>query len=142
MDLRERIDIDFMEAYKAKEMDKKTFLGVLKASIESLKGKGIQPTNENVLKVFKTIEKGIVENIEGRMKAGMDTTGEELELKYLKLYQPREMSEDEIREIVKDMLNKTDVKNQGALMGVFNRENTGKGFDNKTVARIISEELS
>ena len=57
--LKEKINLDFVEAYKAKQMDKKNFLGVLKGAIQAQEGRMIDSTDENVLKVIKAMEKGI-----------------------------------------------------------------------------------
>ena len=51
------------------------------------------------------------------------------------------MTEDEIRFIVKHIISVSTNKNQGFLMGTFNKENVGKAFDNKIVSKIIQEEL-
>lgn len=142
MTLKEHINIDFMDAYKNKDMKKKDFLGVLKGMVQTNEGKQIPSTDENILKIIKSIEKGIIENIEGRKKSGLDISEQELELLYIKPYQPTLMGEDEIRFIVKEIISKSTNKNQGFLMGVFNKENTGKAFDNKMVSKIIQEELS
>lgn len=140
--LKEKINADFMEAYKNKNMEKKNFLGVLKGTIQTQEGKLIESTDENVLKVIKAFEKGIVETIESKKSLGQDTSNAELELGYLKPYMPVLMSEDEIRLAIKELLTRDGVnRNQGFLMGLFNKEQKGKGFDNKIVSRLITEEL-
>jgi uncharacterized protein YqeY len=143
MILKEKINADFMEAYKSKDMEKKNFLGVLKGAIQTQEGKQIESTDENVLKVIKALENGIVETIESKIKIGQDTIKSELELSYLKPYMPTLMSEDEIRSIVKEIVSREGInKNQGFLMGMFNKEQKGKAFDNKAVSKIINEELA
>jgi uncharacterized protein YqeY len=143
MTIKERINNDFMEAYKSKDMEKKNFLGVLKGSIQTQEGKQIESTDENVLKVIKAMEKGLNETVEGKAKMGMDVSKQKLELSYLKVYMPEMMSDDEVRLIVKEILSREGVnKNQGFLMGIFNKEQKGKGFDNKAVSRIIMEEIA
>jgi uncharacterized protein YqeY len=143
MILKEKINADFMEAYKSKDMEKKNFLGVLKGAIQTQEGKQIESTDENVLKVIKALEKGIVETIESKIKIGQDPSKSELELSYLKPYMPTLMNEDEIRSIVKEIVSREGInKNQGFLMGMFNKEQKGKAFDNKAVSKIINEELA
>jgi uncharacterized protein YqeY len=60
MNLKERINSDFMIAYKAKDMNKKTFLGILKGTLQTqeTKRKPILSTDDNVLLLIRTIEKG------------------------------------------------------------------------------------
>ena len=142
MTLKETINTDFMEAYKSKNMEKKNFLGVLKGALQTQEGKQIESTDENVLKVIKSFEKGINETIEGKIKLQLDIEEQKLELSYLQPYLPTLMGEDEIRLIVKEIVSREDInKNQGFLMGLFNKEQKGKAFDNKTVSKIINEEL-
>lgn len=143
MSLKERINTDFMEAYKAKNMEKKNFLGVLKGAIQTQEGKMIESTDENVMKVIKAFEKGIKETLEGKTKLGKDTEQQKNELLFLQGYLPTLMSEDEVRGIVKEILSREGInRNQGFLMGTFNKEQNGKGFDNKAVSKIIMEELA
>ena len=132
-----------MEAYKAKDMEKKNFLGVLKGAIQTQEGKMVESTDENVMKVIKAFEKGIKETLEGKTKLGENVDQQNIELSYIKVYLPTLMSDDEVRGIVKEMLSREGInKNQGFLMGTFNKEQHGKGFDNKTVSKIIMEELA
>ncbi len=142
MTIKEQISADFMDAYKAKDMEKKNFLGVLKGAIQTQEGKSIESTDENVLKVIKSLEKGVTETIESLKKEGTDTSIQEKELSYLKPYLPTLMSEDEIRSIVKEILSRPVNKNIGVLMGTFNKENQGKAFDNKVVSNIIKEAIA
>lgn len=140
MTLKEQIKLDFMTAYKAKEMDKKNFLGVLKGSIETQEGKGIESTDENVLKAIKSLEKGLIENIEGGKKMGLDVSKEETELSFLKPYLPELMDEKTIRDNVQLIIVESGEKNAGKIIGLFNKEFRGLA-DNKIVGRIIQEEL-
>lgn len=142
MTIKDQINTDFMEAYKAKNMEKKNFLGVLKGAIQTQEGKNIESTDENVLKVIKSLEKGINENIEGRKATGLDTTEQELELSYIKPYQPELMSEDELRIKVQHVIFDSGETNMGKIMGIFNKTYAGQAFDNKIVGKLIKEELA
>lgn len=142
MTLKEQIDNDFKEAYKARNMAKKTFLGVVKGAIQTQEGNMVPSTDENVLKIVKKFEKSINEMITSKIKLGHSVEDEKLELEYIQPYLPQLMGEDEIRAIVKELVSRPDInKNQGVLMGTFNREQKGKAFDNKTVSKIITESL-
>ena len=77
--LKDKISEDFMKAFKAKDMDKKNFLGVVKGEIQLQEGRGIDSTDENVLKVLKKIEKSLKQtNTEEATK----------ELSYIEKYLP------------------------------------------------------
>lgn len=143
MVLKERINIDFTEAYKNKNIDKKNFLGVLKGAIQTQEGKMIQSTDENVLKVIKSLEKGLKETIESLKLQDADTATAELELSYLKPYMSEMMDESVIRELVRQIIVNNSSKNVGAIMGTFMKENgrSGLAFDAKAVSNIIKEEI-
>jgi uncharacterized protein YqeY len=122
MTLKEKINADFMEAYKSKDMEKKNFLGVLKGAIQTQEGKQIESTDENVLKVIKAFEKGINETIESKTKINEDVSQQLLEKQHLEVYMPALMSEEEIRGVVKEFLSRENItRNQGFLMGLFNK---------------------
>lgn len=140
--LKEKINADFMEAYKNKDMEKKNFLGVVKGAIQTQEGKSIESTDENVLKVIKSVEKGINQTIESLKGEGADTSAQEKELSFLKPYLPTLMSEIDVRTIVKEIVSRPINKNIGLLMGTFVKENKGKGFDIKVVNKIIQEEIA
>jgi uncharacterized protein YqeY len=145
MTIKEQIEADFMTAYKAKDMAKKNFLGVLRGAIkkqETQETKPLESTDENVLKVIKSMEKGILENIEGRKASSLDIAEQELELTYIKPYQPAQMSEDEIRVNIHQVIIESGETNAGKIMGLFNKTFAGKAFDNKIVSKLIKEELA
>jgi uncharacterized protein YqeY len=143
MTLKERINKDFMESYKARDLVKKNFLGVLKGAIQTQEGKQIESTDENVIKVIKSLEKGLIETIDAKTKLGQTSDVESNELTYLQPYLPVLMGEDEIRSIINEIFTREGInKNQGFLMGTFNKEQKGKAFDNKIVSKIINEQLT
>ena len=140
MNLKEKINADFMEAYKNKDMNKKNFLGVLKGAIQTQEGKNIESTDENVLKAIKSLEKGINETIDAKIKVDDTTFDQLMELEYLKPYLPTLMSEAEIRTAVHQVIIDSGESNMGKIMGLFNKQFSGKA-DNKIVSKIIQEEL-
>jgi uncharacterized protein len=142
MKLKEQINTDFIEAYKTKNMEKKNFLGVLKGAIQTQEGNLIESTDENVLKVIKSFEKSIKQTVEAKVKLDESTFEQEMELTYLEPYLPKLMSESEISSIIDEILSRPNInKNQGFLIGTFNKENNGKAFDNKVVLSLIASKL-
>jgi len=129
--LKERINSDFMIAFKAKEMDKKNFLGVVKGEIQLQEGRGIDSTDDNVLKVLKKLEKSLKQT---------NTEQSLLELTYIEDYLPKLMSEEQIRGIVTGYVSEG-IQNIGQMMGRFNKEHSGKA-DNKLVSEIIKSILN
>lgn len=128
MNLRERINQDFLSAYKEKNMAKKTFLGVIKGEIDNLQGKGIEINDDSIMGILKAMEKSLkLTNNEQSL----------MELEYLKVYLPTMLSEDEIRKIIVELKEKevTSIKD---VMGYFNSNYRGL-VDNSIVAKIIKE---
>ena len=63
MNLNERINADFMIAFKAKQMGKKNFLGVIRGEIQTQVGKGLEPNDQNITKIVKKIEKSLLQGM-------------------------------------------------------------------------------
>jgi uncharacterized protein YqeY len=139
--LKERINVDFMSAFKERNMNKKNFLGLLKGTIETQEKKLIESTDENVLKQLKIVEKNLLETIKNKEKVNLSYENEQIELTYLQAYIPKSMSEEEITEIVTNYIENGEKRNLGYLMGKFNVENNGKNFDNKLVSEIIKKNI-
>jgi len=131
MKLTERINADFMEAFKAKDMNKKNFLGVVKGEIQNEVGRSGKDDDETVMGILKKIEKSLKQT----------NTAESLaELEYIKPYLPSLMGEDRIREIILGL--KTDgVTDMGKMMGAFNKDYRGQA-DNAVVSKIVKEVLA
>lgn len=131
MKLTERINTDFMLAFKAKEMEKKNFLGVVKGEIQNEVGRSGKDDDETVMGILKKIEKSLKQT----------NTAESLaELEYIKPYLPSLMGEDRIREIILGL--KTDgVTDMGKMMGAFNKDYRGQA-DNTVVSKIVKEVLA
>lgn len=131
MSLKERINADFMAAFKAKEMDKKNFLGVVKGEIQNEVGRSGKDDNETVMGILKKIEKSLKQTNSAESLA---------ELEYIKPYLPIMMGEDRIREILINY-KANGLNNVGQMMGEFNK--TFKGMaDNTVVSRIVKEVLA
>ena len=128
MNLKEKINADFITAFKAKEMEKKNFLGLLKGEIQNEEGRGTTTTDETVMVILRKMEKSLKQtNTEESMG----------ELKYLEPYLPQLMSEDQIRVIVL-AYKAAGLTNVGQIMGQFNKEHKGLA-DNKLVSNIVAE---
>ncbi len=130
MTLKERINADFMFAFKNKEKDKKNFLGVVKGEIQNEEGRSGQVTDEVVMGILRKIEKSLKQtNTEESLK----------ELEYINPYLPQMMSESLIREKVTTYVL-SGLTNVGQIMGEFNKHYKGLA-DNKVVSMVVKEIL-
>ena len=75
----------------------------------------------------------------------MDLEKEELsQIKYLEVYLPKQLSEDEIEEYISIKLNEIEnfsLKDMGRLMGLLMKELSGKA-DGKIISKILKRKLS
>ena len=128
MNLKEQINVDFIKAFKAKEMERKNFLGLLKSEIQNEEGRGTVTTDGTVLIILRKMEKALK----------LTNNSESLvELSYMEPYLPSLMSEEQIRTIVKAYKD-AGLTNAGQIMGQFNKEHKGLA-DNKLVSNIVAE---
>jgi uncharacterized protein YqeY len=131
MTLKERINADFMLAFKNKDMSKKNFLGVIKGEIQTEEGRTGVATDEVVLGILKKMEKSLTQT----------NTPESLkELEYIKPYLPQLMSREQVISLIKEMINNGH-DNMGKIMKQFNTEYSGKA-DNKIVSEVTKELLA
>jgi uncharacterized protein YqeY len=128
MTLKDKINYDFVEAFKNKETDKKNFLGVIKGEIQNEEGRTGPITDEKVLSILKKLEKSLVQT---------NTSDSLKELDVLKPYLPVMMSESRIEEIISNYVD-NGLSNVGQIMGEFNKNFKGQA-DNKIVSEIVKK---
>lgn len=128
MTLKEKINADFMSAFKNKEMDKKNFLGVVKGEIQNEEGRSGAVTDETVLNILRKMEKSLKQtNTEESLR----------ELEYVKPYLPQLMSRDEIVSVIKEMVENGH-DNVSKIMKQFNTLYRGKA-DNSIVSEVAKK---
>lgn len=132
MTLKEQINADFMAAFKAKDMDRKNFLGVVKGEIQNEAGRSGKEDDDTVLAILKKMEKSLTQtNTEESLK----------ELEYIKPYLPKMMEYDEIETIILDYYNNKGLSTMGDMMKEFNANYKGKA-DNKLVSSLINKTIA
>jgi uncharacterized protein YqeY len=131
--LKEKINQDFMVAFKSKEMEKKNFLGVIKGEIQNAEGRGVESNDENVMSILKKVEKSLKESI----KSG--DVESEFQLNILNEYLPKLMSSEDVKKEV-ELIVQEGAKNIGMVMGSFNKKFQGKA-DNSEVRKFAEEIL-
>lgn len=131
MKLIEKISKDFMSAYKDKDMKKKNFLGVIKTEM----------TKES-----KTPEDSyVVGKLKSMIKNAESTNSlTEYELGIINDYLPTQMTEDVLRETIRDFITKEELstmKDMGKIMGYLKSNFEGE-YDGKLASTITKELLS
>ena len=143
----DRIQKDYIEAFKAKNTLKKDVLGLLKGAILNAKiDKKEDLTDEEITNLVEKQVKLRKDSIEEYKKAGKDDVVETLneEINVLMEYMPEQLSIEEVNKIIDDVFNKvnpTSQKEMGLIMKEVNPLLKGKA-DMKEVSSIIKERLS
>lgn len=130
MTLKERINSEFVTAFKEKNTLKKSLLSVVKGEIQtSEKNLNVQNMNdEDVLKILNKFAKSIRENID----LGDESAKSELEI--IQSYLPKEMTESEIEFKVNEIVQ-TGITNIGQIMKEF----VGLQVDKRKVSEIAKK---
>jgi uncharacterized protein YqeY len=129
-----------------KEMDKRVKILEKEPNLneEQLKEK-VKLSDEEAIEVLASEVKKRRDSIAGFEKGGRNdlVAKERTELDVLMKYMPKELSEEEIRKIVKDAVSKTgatDMKGIGLVMKEVSPQTKGRA-DGNLVAKIVREEL-
>lgn len=161
MTLKEKINQDFKDAFKAKEEKKVGVLRMLNASIKNREvekrtklskteapgdlEKESQLNDEETLAVIASEVKRRKDSIEQFKSGGRPELAaqEEQELKILEVYLPQQMSEEELRTIVAESIKESNASSSqdfGKVMKVLMPRVKGKA-DGGLVSKIVKEEL-
>jgi uncharacterized protein YqeY len=145
MNLEERINADIKAAMLAKETQKLEALRAIKSAILLLKTSGEPITPEAEIKALQKMVKQRKETAEIYQKQNRNDLAE-IELAQaavIEKYLPAQMSEDEIREALKKIIDQVGAKSpadMGKVMGVAMKELSGKA-DGKTISAIVKQLL-
>ena len=141
--LQEELKIAMKAGEKAKMMGLRNIIGKIKAAQID---KGETLTDEESIKILKTAAKQLKESIDQYQKGGRDDLAdkEAFELTLLEKYLPEQLSEEHIRQTVKNIVKNTgagSMLDMGKVMGATMQELAGSA-DGKIVQKIVQEELS
>ncbi len=141
MTLKEKINKDYIEAFKAKNIVKKNLLSVIKGEIQTFeKNTSVENlSDEDVAKILNKTVKSLKENL--KSFAPIDGNGENLvqtavELEIVENYLPKQLSIEEIQ-IKIDALVASGVNNIGQIMKEF----SSLPVDKKIVSEIAKKSL-
>ncbi|MEK6828510.1 MAG: GatB/YqeY domain-containing protein [Nanoarchaeota archaeon] len=128
--LLEKINSDFTAAFKARETEKKNFLGVLKGEVTREKK---EPADAEVIAKIESMIKNNNKSIE---KSGVSSLSD-VELGILESYLPKQMTEEEIDIKLKEAID-GGANNIGAVMAAFK----GLPADMKLVNQKVKQTLN
>lgn len=130
MTLKERVNADYLKAFKEKNTVAKNLLSVVKGEIQTIeKNTGSASLfDEEVIKILNKTAKSLKETI----NAGGEQA--KLELEIVESYLPKQMSKEEITTKVKELVG-SGVTNIGAIMKEF----ATLPADKKVVSEVVKE---
>ena len=131
MTLKEKINADYMTAFKAKDAVSKKLLSVIKGEIQTIeKNVGVDSlSDEEVTKILNKTVKSLKETLQAS-----DSADTKLELEIVEAYLPKQLSKDEIVSKVTE-LKVAGITNIGQIMKEF----ATLPVDRKIVSEVIKE---
>lgn len=149
MGLFEQINADIKTAMKAKEADKLSALRAIKAQLLLIKtsggGKDEIPKEEGIKMLQKMIKqrKDSAEIYKSQNRDDLYET-EVSEISFIQPYLPKQMDENELTEVIKNIISKVgaeSMKDMGKVMGIASKELAGKA-EGKLIADKVKELLN
>jgi uncharacterized protein YqeY len=148
MSLLERLNNDMKQAMKNKEKDKLSVIRMIKASMqnEAIKLGNKELSEEEELTILSREMKQRKDSLHEFEKAGREDLVEKLltELTFVELYMPKQLSEEELAEIVKQTISEigaTSKAEMGKVMSAIMPKVKGKA-DGTLVNKLVLQHLS
>ncbi len=149
MSLKQQIDTDIKNAMKAKNKEELQALRSIKSMIllsESEKGAEENLSEDAEMKLLMKAAKQRRESADTYQSNGRDelAQAELFELDVIERYLPKQMSEQELRSKLEDIINKVGAsgpQDMGKVMGVATKELAGKA-DGKMISQLVKQILA
>ena len=143
MSIREQILADIKEAMKAKDEFKRDTLRTLNAALKQVEvDQRIEMTDEVVLPLLQKEIKKRADSVELYLKGAREDLAkkEQSEIELIKTYLPAHLSDDELKEKIKSIIEKVG-KNLGAVMKMA-KDEIGASAEAKRISMIAKELLA
>lgn len=147
MSLKDRLQEDWKNALKGKEKFKASVISMAKAAILQVEKDNKSSLNDDqvievLAKEVKQRRDALQEFEKGNRQDLVDSTNAEIDI--LLQYLPQQLTEDEIREIVRESAEKlgaNSIKDMGKVMAAVRPSTNGRA-DGKIVSQIVKEYLN
>jgi uncharacterized protein YqeY len=133
MTLKEKINADFMIAFKSKNMVAKSILSVVKGEIQTVE-KNIGSDNLSDVEVTKILTK-TVKSLKETITLSNDEKSK-LELAVVEVYLPKQMSKEEVTAKVTELVN-SGITQIGAIMKEFATLPADKKMVSESIKEVI-----
>lgn len=137
MTLKEKINKDYIEAFKAKNVVAKNLLSVIKGEIQTIeKNTGVENlSDEDVTKILNKSVKSLKETLSS-LSETEKISATQTELQIVESYLPKQLSVEEIQSKI-DALVASGVKNLGQIMKEF----SSLPADKKVVSELAKKSI-
>jgi len=143
--LIEKIKSDALEARKARKTEVATLLTTLysEASMIGKNSGNRQSIDKEVLQVIEKFVKNANEVKDILLESGKDASNVIFEIETLRAYLPKQMSRDELQEVIKYIIKRLEEsgKQIGNVMSNL-KANYGGSYDGKMASEIVKKELA
>lgn len=145
--MKKKLLEDLKEAMKEKNEIKKNAIQMVRAGILQIeKDKGIELTDEQIIELISKEVKKRKDSIADYEKGEREDLVNQIneEISYLEKYLPKQLTEEEITVIVKQIiaeLGATTMKDMGKVMKAA-KEKMGVTADGKTINKVVKENLA
>ena len=146
MSLEEKINADIKTAMLAKDQGKLEAVRGIKSALLLLKSSGKPVTEEEEIKAMQKMVKQRKESADIYQQQGRKDLAdvELLQISVIEQYLPKQMSEDEIKTIVQQIITQVGAKSSadmGKVMGVATKQLAGKA-DGKIISELVKKLLA
>ncbi|MBQ2680272.1 MAG: GatB/YqeY domain-containing protein [Firmicutes bacterium] len=147
MALKEQLFVDLKEAMKAKDTTRKNTIQLIRAGVLQIEKDSQTELDDSgvfdvIVKELKKRRDALADFEKANRTDLIDETNREIEV--LLGYLPEQLSEDELREIIRETITETDahsMKDMGKVMKALTPKIKGKA-DNKLVSGFVKEMLA
>jgi len=144
--LIERIYADYNNALKSGDKIRVSILRVIRSSLKNREiDKGAPLSDDDVISVLKTLQKRAQESIDQFTSGGREDLAEKekAELAIISEYLPKQLSEDELRDLIKKTIEEVSAKGVGDIGKVMKAiMSSHKGsVDGKLANKLVREML-
>ena len=143
MSLKEKLEIELLDARKHKNLYKKEVLQLIKADIQNVEIKNKKElSDEDVISLLNKQKKQIEDSKDWAEKANRTDLIEEsiIKLQVVCSFLPKQLSKEEVEQIIKQKIEVNPDINKGKLIGEIPKENKGT-VDGKIVSQLALKKI-
>ncbi len=145
--MKEKLLNDLKDAMKEKNEIKKNAVQMVRAAILQVeKDKGIKLEDKQIIEIIAKEVKKRKDSIDDYERGGREDLVNQIkeEIHYLEVYLPKQLSVDELKPIIQNIIQKTgatSIKDMGTVMKCA-KEEIGASADGKTINEVVKSLLN